>query len=164
MTDLPIDACGDHRPYPLMFDVHHCASSVDLGARVQPFLRWIPLAPNSVLLDSTGNPLKPSWISSQGFIFRQVTKRWLGNEPHITSMRLYSVGGRAKCSGPCIIARHGLAELEGGCQYLFRIVEIPDQHRIGFRRFLSAAITEAAQQRTATAQAVGSRAQADRSA
>ncbi|MEQ8399368.1 hypothetical protein [Thalassobaculum sp.] len=164
MTEFPIDAHGDHCPYPLQFDVRHCAPLVDFGARVQSFLRWIPLAPNSVLLDSTGNPLKPSWISSQGFIFRQVTKRWLGNEPHITSMRLYSVGGRANCSGLCIIARHGLAELEDGCQYLFRIVVIPDQHPTGFRRFLSAAIAEASQQRTATAQAVGSSAHADRSA
>ena len=145
MTDCPIDAHGGHRPYPLSFDVRHCAPAVDLGARVQPFLRWIPLASSSALLDPAGNPLKPSWISSQGFVFRQVTKRWLGDAPYITSMRLYSAGGRATCSGVCIIAGHGLVELEDVGQHLFRIVEIPDRHRTAFRRFLSAAIAEASQ-------------------
>lgn len=140
MTDHSLTGDVDRPPFPLRFDAMHCVSRLDLGARVQPLVRWVPLADTSVLIGSSGDPLLPSWASVHGMVVRQVTRRWFDATHHGVSLRLTPAWGNAIFTGRCQIARHGLAEVGERCDYLFRISDIEPDCRAAHRAFIRSAI------------------------
>lgn len=132
----------DRPPFPLRFDARHCIPHLDLCARVQPLVRWVPLANSSVLIGSGGDPLLASWASGHGMVVRQVTRRWFDATRHGVSLRLSSAWGNATFTGRCEIARHGWAEVDERCDHLFRISDIEPDCRAAYRAFIRLAIVQ----------------------
>jgi|GEM_PF-937268 len=127
-------------PLPRMLDGHDQLVPFDPAGTVLSFERWIPLARETVLIGSNGDPLRPSWASFGGLVVYQVTRRWQTGSCLPVSARLWSALGQPAVACRGTITVEAIVEVDG--REYFRLGFVPNDgvHATSYRNFIRSAL------------------------
>lgn len=132
---------------PRVLDGHDRLAPFDPAGKVLSFERWIPLARETVLVGSNGDPLRPAWASFGGLVVYQVTRRWQTGRRVPVSARLWSALGQPAVACRGAITVEAIVEVDD--HEYFRLGFVPNDgaHATNYRNFIRAALTAHARQR-----------------